>query len=150
MALQGGVSVNVLDSFEQQENEAAAERKLVATCTTKVYSLVSSGLVHIGGLDVAAGICGGHAGDLRRSLDRDGRKLSVDQAMAIMTRIRKYNGAAATQIAAAFVYPAGLLVFPRVEMTADEKCRRYEAKLMAIGGAMGVGDSLVEEALKTP
>lgn len=150
MALQGGVLVNVLDSFEVQENEAAAERKLVATCTTKVYQLVSSGLVHIGGLDIAAGICGGHAGDLRRSLDRDGRKLSVDQAMAIMTRIRKYNGAAATQIASALVYPAGLLVFPRVEMKPEEENRRLKAKLLAIGASIGVGDSLVEEALKTP
>lgn len=142
--------MNALDSFEEQEREADAERKLVATCTTKVYSLVSSGLAHIGGLDIAAGVCGCHAGDLRRSLDRDGRKLSVDHAMAIMTRIRKYNGAVATQIASAFVYPAALLVFPRVELKPEEEVRRLKAKLLAIGTSIGVGDSLVEEALKTP
>lgn len=142
--------MNPLDSYEEQECAADAERKLVATCTTKVYTLVSNGLSAIGGLDVAAGVCGCHAGDLRRSLDRDGRRLSVDHAMAIMSRVRKFNGTVATQIAAALVYPAGLLVFPRVEMTADEQNRRLRARLMAIGTSMGVGDQLVEEALKTP
>jgi hypothetical protein len=70
--------------------------------------------------------------------------------MAIMTRIRRYNGTIATQIAAAIVYPAGLLVFPRVEMKPEEENRRLKAKLLAIGGSLGVGDQLVEEALKTP
>lgn len=79
-----------------------------------------------------------------------GRKLSVDHAMAIMTRIRKYNGAVATQIASAFVYPAALLVFPRVELKPEEEVRRLKAKLLAIGTSIGVGDQLVEEALKTP
>ncbi len=142
--------MNPLDSYEEQEREAADERKVVSTCTSKVYSLVSSGLGAIGGLDVAAGVCGCHAGDLRRSLDRDGRRLSVDHVVAIMARIRKYNGAVATQIAAAIVHPAGLLVFPRVELKPEEEVRRLKAKLLAIGNSIGVGDQLVEEALKTP
>lgn len=150
MPLLRGPVTDVLDSFEKQENEAEAERKLVATCTTKVYTLVSSGLASIGGLDVAAGVCGCHAGDLRRSLDRDGRKLSVDQAIAIMTRVRKYNASLATQIGAAMVYPAALCVFPRVEMKPEEEVRRLKAQLLRIGTSLGVGDQLVEEALKTP
>lgn len=150
MALEGGVLVNQLDSFEQQECDSAAERKLVTTCTNKVYSLVNNGMASIGGLDVAAGVCGINAGDLRRSLDRDGRRLSVDHVMAIMTRIRKYNGAAATQIAASIVYPADLMVFPRVEMKPEEENRRLKARLRAIGSSIGVGDQLIEEALKTP
>jgi hypothetical protein len=150
MALPGGVPVNVLDPHEEQERVAADERKVVDTCVSKVYTAVSNGLASIGGLDVAAGVCGCHAGDLRRSLDRDGRRLSVDHAMAIMTRVRKFNGTVATQIASAIVYPAGLLVFPRVEMKPEEENRRLKARLLAIGQSIGVGDQLVEEALKTP
>lgn len=142
--------MNVLDSFEEQERQAADDHKLVTSCATKVYSLISDGLRYIGGLDVAAGICGINAGDVRRSLDRDGRRLSVEHAMAIMTRMRRHNAAVATLIAGTVVFPVGLGVFPLVTMTADEKAKRYEAKLMAIGHAMGVGDALVEEALKTP
>ena len=142
--------MNVLDLHEEQERQAADERKLVSQCVDKVYAAVKSGLGCIGGQDVAAGVCGCHAGDLDRSLRRDGRRLSVDHAIAIMTRIRKFNGAVATQIAAAIVYPAGLLVFPRVELKPEEENRRLKAKLLAIGNSIGVGDGLVEEALKTP
>jgi hypothetical protein len=142
--------VNPLDSFDEQERAAADERKLVTTCTTKLYQLVNNGMAYIGGLDIAAGVCGINAGDLRRSIDRDGRRLSVEHAMAIMTRIRKFNGEAATRIAASFVYPAGLLVFPRVEMSVEEENRRLKARLTAVGTSMGIGNQLVEEALKTP
>jgi hypothetical protein len=142
--------VNILEPHEEQERAAADERKLVTTCVNKVYADVNNGLAVIGGLDVAAGVCGMNAGDLRRSLDRDGRRLSVDHAMAIMTRIRKFNGSVATKIAASLVYPAGLLVFPRVEMSAEEENRRLKAKLSAVGNAMGVGEALIEDALKTP
>lgn len=146
----GGVLVNVLDSQQEQELEQSAERKLVNDCAKNVYKLFNNGLAVIGGLDVAAGVCGLNAGDLRRSLDRDGRRLSVEHAMAIMTRIRRFNGSIATQLASAIVYPAGLLVFPRVEMKPEEENRRLKARLLAIGNSMGVGDALVEEALKTP
>lgn len=142
--------MNQLDAYEEQERAAADERTVVTTCTSKVYALIKSGLVHIGGLDVAAGVCGTNAGDLTRSINRDGRRLSIEHVMAIMTRIRKFNGSVATQIAGAIVYPAGLLVFPRVEMKPEEEVRRLRAKLMAIGNSIGVGDQLVEEALKTP
>jgi hypothetical protein len=142
--------MNPPDSFEEQQRAAADERHVVGEYALKVYASIKSGLVHIGGLDVAAGVCGTNAGDLTRSLNRDGRRLSIEHVMAIMTRIRKYNGSAATQIAASVVYPAGLLVFPRVEMKPEEENRRLKAKLLAIGSSIGVGDSLVEEALKTP
>lgn len=142
--------MNQLDSYEEQERASADERNVVNTCALKVYASIKTGLVHIGGLDVAAGVCGTNAGDLTRSINRDGRRLCVEHVMALMTRIRKYNGAAATQIASAIVYPAGLLVFPRVEMKPEEEVRRLKAKLLAIGNSIGVGDSLVEEALKTP
>lgn len=42
----------------------------------------------------------------------------------------------------------GLGVTERTPMTADEKALRYEAKLRAIGGGMGVGDQLVNDALE--
>lgn len=139
-----------LDSFEEQERDAADEALVVTTCVSKVYTAIKTGLGSIGGLDVAAGLCGVHAGDLRRSLDRDGRRLSIEHTMAITARVRKFNGSLATQIASAIVYPAGLLVFPRVDLKPEEENRRLKAKLLAIGTSIGVGDSLVEEALKTP
>lgn len=142
--------MNPVDAYEEQERAAADERTVVGTYAAKVYASIKSGLVHIGGLDVAAGVCGTNAGDLTRSLNRDGRRLCIEHVMALMTRIRKYNGAAATQIGASIVYPAGLLVFPRVELKPEEENRRLKAKLLAIGSSIGVGDQLVEEALKTP
>jgi hypothetical protein len=67
MALSRGVLMNQLDSYEEQEREAADESKLVKTCTNKVYALVSGNVGAVGGLDVAAGVCGINAGDLRSS-----------------------------------------------------------------------------------
>ena len=129
------------------ERLASIEAKDVKTWTKKVYALVSEASNSIGGLDVAAGICGINAGDLRRSLDGDGRRLSVDHAMAIGTRLRRYNATLATRVGSALVYTMQLDVFPRVTMTAEEENRRLKAKLMAIGASIGVGGQLVEDAL---
>lgn len=136
-----------LNPQEEQERIAADERVLVRTWVKKVYTLTNEGIASIGGLDVAAGLCGTHAGDLRRSLDGDGRRLSVDHAMAIGTRVRRFNATVATKIGSAFVFPMDLDVFPRVHMTPEEENRRLKAKLMAIGASIGVGGQLVEDAL---
>lgn len=136
-----------LNPQEEQERAATDERTLVKAWTKKVYALVGEGIGSIGGLDVAAGVCGVNAGDLRRSLDGDGRRLSVDHAMAIGTRIRRFNATLATKIGSAFVYTMALDVFPRVELTPEEENRRLKAKLLSIGNSIGVGGQLVEDAL---
>lgn len=136
-----------LDPQEEQERQAADERKVVIACVGKVYAGIRESLGSIGGLDVAAGICGINAGDLSRSLNKDGRKLSVDHAMAVVARLRRYNATLATKIGSALVYPIGLDVFPRVTLTPEEQAHRYRAKLLAIGQSLGVGDQLVTEAL---
>jgi hypothetical protein len=138
--------MNSLDSQESAERDAADESQVVALNARKLYRFVSDGLGSLGGLDVAAGVCGTNAGDLRRSLDRDGRRLCVDHAMAIGMRLCRYNATLATQIASAFVFPFGLEVFPRVTLTPEERARRLERMLRS----MPLGEQLVEEALKTP
>lgn len=136
-----------LEPQQEQERESANESKVVKACVDNVYAGIKASLGSIGGLDVAAGICGLNAGDLRRSIDKDGRKLSIDHTIAIATRLRRYNASLATKIGSAIVYPFGLEVFPRVEMKPEEENKRLKAKLLSIGQSIGVGDQLVSDAL---
>lgn len=138
--------MNFLDPQDEAERGAADETQVVAANARKIYRSVSDGIGSLGGLDVAAGVCGTNAGDLRRSIDRDGRRLCIEHAMSIGMRLCKYNASLATRIASAFVFPFGLEVFPRVTLTPEEKARRLERMLRS----MPLGDQLVEEALKTP
>lgn len=138
------------ESQEEQDRRDDSERLLVGDYVRRAYRLLSDGVHSIGGLDVAAGVCGTNAGDLRRSFDRDGRRLALDHAVAIGARIRRFNTGLATQIGAAIVRPIELMVFPRVTMTEAEENRRLKARLLAIGNSLGVGAQLVEEALETP
>ena len=138
--------MNPLDPHEEQERLAADESQLVEINARKIYRLIGDGMRSIGGLDIAAGVCGTNAGDLRRSLDGDGRRLCLLHTMKLGARIRRYNASLATQIASAFVFPMDLEVFPRVTLTADERARRLERMLRS----MPLGEQLVEEALKTP
>lgn len=142
--------MNGPDSQAEMERIAADERQVATGKERELRRFVGDGIGTIGGLDVAAGVCGSNAGDLRRSLDNDGRRLSVLHAMLIGTRVARFNPSLAIKIASAFAYPLGLEVFPRVTMTPEEENRRLKARLLAIGNSIGVGDQLVEEALKTP
>lgn len=138
--------MNQLDSQTELERLAADEREVATARERELRRFTGDGIGSIGGLDVAAGVCSANPGDLRRSLDNDGRRLSVLHAMLLGTRITRFNPTLAVKIASAFVYPFGLEVFPRVTLTPEEKARRLERMLRS----MPLGDRLVEEALKTP
>lgn len=142
--------VNPHDKDAAEEAAYDAEASLVRAYAKKVYALIDGSLKSLGGIDGAAGIVGMDRADLRRAIDRGSptqpRYLPVEHVMAFLARMRKHDAARATEIAATVVYPASLLVFPLVEISAEEKARRYEKMLRS----MPLGDRLVEEALKTP
>lgn len=153
------MSAEPLSKEESTEDARDREYKLVRKNAQRVYRLIDDNLESVGGIETAAGFCRYDRGDLRRAIDgglrppepgQRRRYLAVDHVIAIMSRMRQFNAAKATEIAGALVFPAGLLVFPLVELTAEEENRRLKAKLLAIGASVGVGDQLVEEALKTP
>lgn len=121
----------------------SAEQKAVKEAMKHAYRLVDDGVEIIGGTTVAAGVCGIDHGDLRRSINRDGRRLALDHAVAIATRIGRTNPGHATRIAAAIVLPIGLLVFPRTTLTDKERADRYEAYIRS----MPLGDQHIANAL---
>lgn len=136
------------ESQEEQERRNGSERDLVADYTRRAYRLLLEGSHALGGLEIAAGVCGVNAGDLRRSFDRDGRRLALDHAIAIAARLHRFNPSLVVQIGSAIVRPLELVVFPRVTMSDKERADRLEAKLRTTGQALGVGDQLVEDALR--
>jgi hypothetical protein len=140
------MSAGTLEKESTAEACREAEQSTVDVAARKVYRSICDNLESVGGIETAAGICGIDRGDLRRALDRKSRYLAVEHVMAIVARMRRFNAGKATEIAASVVYPMGFLVFPLVELPAEEKARRLE-KLVR---SMPLGDRLVEEALKTP
>lgn len=144
------MSANPHDKEADAEAERDAERATVRKYVKNVYRLIDDNLSAVGGIEVAAGFCGVDRGELRRAIDRgtpqQPRYLAVDHVVAIMTRMRRHSAAKATEIAANLTYSAGLLVFPLVDLPADEKVRRYERLIRS----MPLGDQLIENALKTP
>jgi hypothetical protein len=150
------MSAELLSKDEVVEDRQDRERKLVRQQVQKVYRLIDDNLQSVGGIETAAGFCRYDRADLRRAIDSGVRPpenpaerrryLAIEHVVAIMTRMRQYNAGKATEIAAALVYPAGFLVFPLVEMPAEEKARRYEQMLRS----MPLGEQLIEQALKTP
>jgi hypothetical protein len=144
---------NVHDPRDKEAEDEArkdSERSLVRKYAKNVYRLIDDNLGSFGGIEGAAGIVGLDRGELRRAIDRGSpnqpRYLYVDHVMALLARLRQHNAGKATELAAALVYPAGFLVFPLVEMTAEEKARRLEQMLRS----MPLGEQLIEEALKKP
>lgn len=120
------------------------EKHVVERATAAVYRMLDDGLASIGGIVVAAGVCGGgDRSDLRKAIDRNGRKLSVDHTIALGARIARYNPTLATKIGSALVYPLNLEVRERVVLTDKERADRLEAMLRR----MPHGDVLVDEAL---
>ena len=119
------------------------EKDLVDTALRKVHRYLDDGVESIGGLAVAAGVCGYDRSDLRRALDRNGRKLALDHALAIAARINSYNRGLATRIGAALVDPLDLQVFPRTTLTDKERADRLEAAMRA----MPMGSELVANIL---
>lgn len=119
------------------------EKDLVDTALRRVHRYLDDGIDGIGGLSVAAGVCGYDRSDLRRALDRNGRKLALDHAIAIAARIKSFNRDLATRIGGALVDPLDLQVFPRVTLTDKERADRLEAAMRA----MPMGAELVANIL---
>lgn len=119
------------------------EKDAVDDALRKAYRLLDDGVESIGGIAVAAGVCGFDRGDLRRCLDRNGRKLALDHAVAIAARIRQFNYGLSTRIGAAIVDPLDLQVFPRTTLTDKERADRLEAAMRA----MPMGEQIVANVL---
>jgi hypothetical protein len=123
---------------EDQDN---AEKSAVESATRRVYRMLTDGIESIGGIAVAAGLCGTDRGDLRRSLDRDGRRVSVEHAMAIGTRLRLYNATLTAKLGSALVETFDLEVFPRVALTDREARERLERLVRSLP----LGDQLLAD-----
>jgi hypothetical protein len=117
----------------------------VTDATRSVYRALNDAVDVLGVLP-AAGACGIDRTDLRRALDRDGRRLAVEHAMSIaaMSTIPFRE-----KIARAFVTPLDFeLGDARPQMTAEERALRYEAKLRSIASAVGRDpNEIINEAL---
>lgn len=124
--------------------ESAMEREQVEEASRLMYRWVSECAETIGGIDVAAGVCGIDRGDLRRGIDRNGRYVRGEHFVAIGARASRYNPTLATKLGSAMVQALGLEVFPRVSLTPEEKARRLEELIRR----MPMGEQMLAEALK--
>lgn len=122
-----------------------SESSVVESCVRHVYRMLDDGMGSIGGIAVAAGICGIDRGDLRRALDRNGRRMAVEHVMAINARLYRYNATLATKLGSALVQASNLDVFPRVTLTKDERIERLEKLVLS----MPLGDQLLAKTYGT-
>lgn len=105
----------------------------VKDCARQIWRLADLAVEAIGGVGVAAGACAAadlkiDATDLRRSIDREGRRLAVEHAMVIAAMCSRSNRELSVKLCSAFVEPLGLVVAPtRPRLTDDELRRKYEA-----------------------
>lgn len=125
---------------ESQDN---AETAAVESAARKVYRHLADGIECIGGIVVAAGVCGTRHGDLRRALDRKDRYVSVEDCIAIGTRLRLSNASLATKLGSALVETFDLEVFPRVTLTDRERADRLESLVRR----MPLGEQLLADTL---
>jgi hypothetical protein len=124
------------DALDNQDKLACEDAE------RRVYRLLEDGIGELGGLTVAAGVCGIDRGDLRRALDHKGRYVAVEHAMAIGGRLRRFNYGLATKLGSAIVECFDLDVFPRTALTDKERADRLEAMVRS----MPLGDQLVANA----
>ena len=114
----------------------------VAESSRSAYRLLNDAVAQVGALQ-AAGACGTNHGDLRRSLDRDGRRLALEHAMAIGAVMD--NSDLAYDICTAIVKPFGFVIGePRAPMTDKERADRCESALRLLGP---VGEQALRAAL---
>jgi hypothetical protein len=113
----------------------------VADGTRSVYRALNDAVDSIGVL-AAAGACGIDRGDLRRSLDRDGRRIAVEHAIAIAA-IADYD--AGRRIIEPIVETVGFAItddLPR--LTDRQRADRLEGALRALGP---IGEQALRGAL---
>lgn len=125
------------------EADDNAEKSAVESATRRVYRFLEDALAAVGGIEVAAGLCGIDRGDLRRSLDRNGRRIAVEHAIAIGARLRVYNATLATKLGSALVETFDLEVFPRVVLTDKERADRLERLVRS----MPLGEQILQQTL---
>lgn len=133
------------------EDAGDQEGKVVARSAAHAYRHLADSLDAIGGIDVAAGITGMDRSDLRKAIDRtvvnnSVRRIPLEHAMAVATRLARYNPSLAEKLGAAIVYPLGLDVRPRVTITDKERADRLEAHMRA----QPYGDRIVADLLGKP
>jgi hypothetical protein len=99
-----------------------------------VYRALNDAVDQLGIL-VVAGACGVDRADMRRSLDRQGRRVAIEHAMAIAAISQRD---AREQIITTFAEPLGhALAEQRPALTDRERADRMEMVLRSIGGALG-------------
>ena len=106
----------------------------------RVYRFLGDAVDQTGILP-AAGSCGIDRGDLRRALDRDGRKIAVEHAMSIAAIVDSID--LRRKICAAFVEPLGFAVTDAAPMDDREARSRLESALRALGP---IGEMAMHEA----
>lgn len=97
--------------------------------------------VDIVGVLPAAGACGIDRADLRRALDRDGRRIAVEHAMSIGALVAPASIDLANKLAAAVIDP---FAAPPEPMTPEERANRLEVALRLLGP---VGEQALAAAL---
>ena len=96
----------------------------------RVYRLLGDAVDQTGILP-AAGACGIDRGDMRRALDRDGRKIAVEHAMSIAAIVDSID--LRRNIADAIVQPLGFRIVDDAPMDDKEARIRLEGALRALG-----------------
>lgn len=111
----------------------------VADGARGIYRRLSDAVDSVGIL-AAAGACGIDRGDLRRGLDRDGRRIAVEHAMSIAAIS---SADFCNSIATAFIAPLGFKPVVNEPMTDKEARIRLESVLERHGS---LGAALRDEA----
>jgi hypothetical protein len=106
----------------------------------RVYRLLGDAVDQTGVLP-AAGACGIDRGDLRRALDRDGRKIAVEHAMSIAAIVDSID--LRRNIATAIVQPLGFRLIEDAPMDDKEARIRLESALRSLGP---IGEAKMAEA----
>jgi hypothetical protein len=106
----------------------------------KVYRLLGDAVDQTGILP-AAGACGIDRGDMRRALDRDGRKIAVEHAMSIAAIVDSID--LRRNIATAIVQPLGFRLIEDAPMDDKEARIRLESALRSLGP---IGEAKMAEA----
>jgi hypothetical protein len=106
----------------------------------RVYRLLGDAVDQVGILP-AAGACGIDRGDLRRALDRDGRKIAVEHAMSVAAIVDSIE--LRRSICTAIVQPLGFRLIDDAPMGDREARIRCEAALRSLGP---IGEAKLFEA----
>lgn len=102
---------------------------LVKDAQRDVYRTVEEAVEAIGGISVAAGACAAadvsiDRSDLRRAIERDGRRLALEHVMAIAAMCTRSNAPLAERINSALIRPSGFIVATPPPRLSDADLRK--------------------------